>query len=41
MKTKNNHQSLLVLLCCGMGVVSALLHWLVPTRIMFSNSVPE
>lgn len=37
MKQKKAAQLPIVLLSCGMGAVSAALHWLVPTRILLNN----
>ena len=37
MKQKRFAQTPIALLSCGMGVVAALLHWLVPTRILLGN----
>ena len=39
MKTKKENQTLTVLLCCGCGVVAAVLHWLIPTRILMGNAL--
>ena len=39
MKTKKENQTLTVLLCCGCGIVAALLHWLIPTRILMGNAL--
>ena len=37
MKHKKAAQLPVVLLSCGMGVVSAALHWLIPTQILLGN----
>lgn len=37
MKQKRRMQTPAVLLSCFLGVVSALLHWLIPTRILLGN----
>jgi hypothetical protein len=37
MKQKQTVQTVIVLLCCVMGAAGALLHWLVPTRILMGN----
>ena len=41
MQQKKFPQTLAVLLSCGLGIVSALLHWLVPTRIITLNNLVE
>ncbi len=38
MKQKRPAQTPVVLLSCILGVVSALLHWLIPTRILLGNA---
>ena len=41
MKQKRFPQTLIVLLSCGLGIVSAVLHWLIPTRILLGSNPPE
>ena len=37
MANRSNKKSFIVPLCCAMGIVSALLHWIVPTRLLLGN----
>lgn len=41
MKQKRLPQTPVVLLSCIMGMISAVLHWLIPTRILLGSNPPE
>ena len=41
MKQKRLPQTAVVLLSCFFGIVSALLHWLIPTRFLLGSNPPE
>jgi hypothetical protein len=37
MANRSKPKTFIVPLCCAMGIVSALLHWIVPTRLLLGN----
>lgn len=41
MANRSNKKTFIVPLCCAMGIVSALLHWIVPTRLLLGSNPPE
>ena len=41
MAKRQSSETPAVFLSCGMGVVAALLHWIVPTRLLLGSNPPE
>ena len=39
MKSKKTNETVIVLLSCCFGIVSALMHWIVPTRVLLGNAL--
>lgn len=41
MANRQKPKTFIVPLCCVMGIISALLHWIVPTRLLLGSNPPE